>query len=236
MRTTTSSGRKQIVVQTSSHGADQVYLHLFARIAMWIRKWQRDQDQGVDSPVPTQVVSNEEFIPRPQNAGSRGSVEKLIGELAEEKSKKLGMNRREFHAHVHGAWPPRFAGEQHMIYGRATGKSTTSRNVGRRLRLREKFPKGEYFIRRCANALYRWGSRCGFRTSRVHEATWVSNLKDNPRGVWFRELSSKRCYFDSETSIGRDLRRARASEINKNARRQSPRRPRPFAGGFFPVG
>ena len=34
---------------------------------MWVPKWQRDLDKGVDSPVPTQVVSNEEFIPRPQN-------------------------------------------------------------------------------------------------------------------------------------------------------------------------
>ena len=33
---------------------------------MWVPKWQRDQDQGVDSPIPTQVVSNEEFVPRPQ--------------------------------------------------------------------------------------------------------------------------------------------------------------------------
>ena len=35
---------------------------------MWVPKWQRDRAKGVDSPVPTQVVSNEEFIPRPQNA------------------------------------------------------------------------------------------------------------------------------------------------------------------------
>ena len=35
---------------------------------MWIPKWERDMKKGVDSPIPTQVVSNEEFIPRPQNA------------------------------------------------------------------------------------------------------------------------------------------------------------------------
>src|SRR5215470_7337764 len=34
---------------------------------MWVPKWKRDQAKGVDSPVPTQEVSNEEFIPRPQN-------------------------------------------------------------------------------------------------------------------------------------------------------------------------
>ncbi len=33
---------------------------------MWIRKIERDLKKGVDSPLPTQVVSNEEFLPRPQ--------------------------------------------------------------------------------------------------------------------------------------------------------------------------
>ena len=62
---------------------------------MWIPKWQRDRNQGVDSPFPTQVVSNEEFIPRPQNHKQK-HVEHLIGEMAEEKSKRLGMDRRDF--------------------------------------------------------------------------------------------------------------------------------------------
>ena len=34
---------------------------------MWIRKSERDRKKGVDSPMPTQVLSNEEFIPRPQS-------------------------------------------------------------------------------------------------------------------------------------------------------------------------
>lgn len=34
---------------------------------MWIPKWLRDQKLGVDSPMPTQVVSNEELLPRPQS-------------------------------------------------------------------------------------------------------------------------------------------------------------------------
>ena len=46
---------------------------------MWIPKWQRDRQKGVDSPVPTQVVSNEEFIPRPQNAQQK-QVEYLIND------------------------------------------------------------------------------------------------------------------------------------------------------------
>src|SRR5687768_7663385 len=64
---------------------------------MWVPKWQRDRQKGVDSPVPTQVVSNEEFIPRPQN-DQQQQVEHLIGELGEAKAKKLGMDRRAFMA------------------------------------------------------------------------------------------------------------------------------------------
>ena len=33
---------------------------------MWIPKWLRDRKKGVDSPMPTQVVSTEEFIPAPK--------------------------------------------------------------------------------------------------------------------------------------------------------------------------
>ena len=46
---------------------------------MWIRKAERDARKGVDSPMPTQVVSNEEFIPRRQNERQK-QVEHLIGE------------------------------------------------------------------------------------------------------------------------------------------------------------
>ena len=62
---------------------------------MWIHKWERDQRKGVDSPIPTQVVSNEEFIPRPQTDQQR-QWESLIGELAAEKSRQLGMSRRDY--------------------------------------------------------------------------------------------------------------------------------------------
>ena len=44
---------------------------------MWIRKHERDRRKGVDSPMPTQVVSTEEFIPRPQSEQQK-KVERLI--------------------------------------------------------------------------------------------------------------------------------------------------------------
>src|SRR5205809_3400432 len=68
---------------------------------MWIRKFQRDRKKGVDSPMPMQVLSNEEFIPRPQSKKQK-EVEYLIGQMAEEKSRKLGMDRRTFMASAMG--------------------------------------------------------------------------------------------------------------------------------------
>jgi hypothetical protein len=42
--------------------------------------------------MPTQVASDEEFIPRPQNDDQK-KVERLIGEMPGENSKRLGMDR-----------------------------------------------------------------------------------------------------------------------------------------------
>src|SRR4051794_38600169 len=64
---------------------------------MWIRKFQRDLNKGVDSPVPTQLVSNEELIPRRQTPEQK-KLEHLIGELSETRAKKIGMDRRKFMA------------------------------------------------------------------------------------------------------------------------------------------
>lgn len=39
---------------------------------MWIPEWQRDRLKDVKSPMPTQVVSNEELIPRPGSGNRKG--------------------------------------------------------------------------------------------------------------------------------------------------------------------
>jgi len=108
---------------------------------MWIPKWQRDREQGVDSPVPTQVVSNEEFVPRPQTEKQR-QVEHLIGELAEEKARKLGMDRREFMRTSMGMATAFLA--SNMVFGPnwdVDAAETLDAAAGA-----EKWPKGEYFI------------------------------------------------------------------------------------------
>src|SRR5262249_35582395 len=95
--------------------------------AMWIPKWRRDPAKGGESPPPppmvsqqkiipppTQVVSNEEFIPRPQNAAQQ-QVEHLIGVMAEENAKKLGIDRRTYLASSLGLAVAFLA--QNLVYG-----------------------------------------------------------------------------------------------------------------------
>lgn len=62
---------------------------------MWIRKSDKDRKTGRATPVPTQIVGNEEFDPMPQTADQR-RVEQRIFELADQYSRKLGMSRRAF--------------------------------------------------------------------------------------------------------------------------------------------
>jgi len=62
---------------------------------MWIRKNQKDQLSGINLPLPTQVVSNEEFEPMPQTMDQK-AVESLILEMADDYGRRLGLSRRAF--------------------------------------------------------------------------------------------------------------------------------------------
>jgi predicted TIM-barrel fold metal-dependent hydrolase len=160
---------------------------------MWIPKWQRDRDRGVDSPIPTQVVSNEEFIPRPQNAQQR-QVEALIGALAEEKARKLGMDRRRFLASSLGMATAFWASNQ--VYGRYwdVDEAETLDPAA----VAEKWPKDEYFIidvqTHFTNGL----------ALRFRDATFVRNmgfdLKNDPEAYSFPNFV-KELFFDSDTSM-----------------------------------
>src|SRR5579859_1058178 len=108
---------------------------------MWIPKWQRDRQKGVESPVPTQVVSNEEFIPRPQNEQQK-KVERLIGELADEKAKQLGMDRRAYLTSSMGMATAFLA--SNMVYGPYWEVSAAE--TLEPAATEEKWPKGEFFI------------------------------------------------------------------------------------------
>ena len=62
---------------------------------MWIRKSRKDRLIGRHTPIPTQIVSNEEFVPMPQTEDQR-RVENRINELADHYAQRLGMSRRAF--------------------------------------------------------------------------------------------------------------------------------------------
>jgi len=62
---------------------------------MWIKKTAKDAQTGDNSPIPTQIVSNEEFPPLPQTPDQK-KVEDRVKVLATRFADKLGMTRRDF--------------------------------------------------------------------------------------------------------------------------------------------
>ena len=61
----------------------------------YLRKHEVDEFLGRDLPIPTQVVSNEEYLPLPQTK-LQHNVERNILATAERNSKRLGVTRRDF--------------------------------------------------------------------------------------------------------------------------------------------
>ncbi len=61
----------------------------------WIRKCYLDDQSDMRSPIPTRIVSNEEFIPPAQSLKER-EVEHRLRDLADKNAKKLGLSRRRF--------------------------------------------------------------------------------------------------------------------------------------------
>ncbi|HKX83435.1 MAG TPA: hypothetical protein VJL58_04370, partial [Pyrinomonadaceae bacterium] len=64
----------------------------------WIQKCEVDDRMF---PVPTQIVSNEEFAP-PDQTEAQKRVEHRLAELADQSSNRLGISRREFLAGTGG--------------------------------------------------------------------------------------------------------------------------------------
>src|SRR5262245_13650342 len=108
---------------------------------MWIPKGVRDLKKGVDSPMPTQVVSNEEFIPRRQSAPQK-QVEYLIGEMGAERAKKLGLSRRAFMASSMGLATCFLASNK--VFGKTW--EVDEAETWEPAAYDEKWPKDEYFI------------------------------------------------------------------------------------------
>lgn len=61
----------------------------------WVRKWRLDAETDGLSPLPTQVVSNEEYIPLSQTREQK-RVAALLQETARTNARRLGVSRRDF--------------------------------------------------------------------------------------------------------------------------------------------
>src|SRR2546423_2130784 len=142
---------------------------------MWIRKAQRDMKKGVDSPMPTQVVSNEEFEPRPQTEKQK-QVEHLIGELSEVRAKKLGIERRDFMRTSMGLATCFLA--SNMAYGKNYWEVDEA-ETWEAAAIDEKWPKGEYFIID-VQAHFTNGLAIGFRGNEFMKNMGF-NVKDHAR-------------------------------------------------------
>ena len=160
---------------------------------MWIRKGKRDMLKGVDSPMPTQLVSNEEFIPRPQNRQQK-QVEQLIGQMADEKSKKLGMDRRAFMGSALGLATCFLA--QNKVYGKIWDVDEVESMEP--AAYNEKWPKNEYFIID-VQSHFTNGLALNFRTDPMIKGMGF-NLKNDKEAYSFNNFV-KEMYFDSETMM-----------------------------------
>src|SRR5262245_60861913 len=62
---------------------------------MWVRQCDLDAATESASPIPTQIASNEEFIPPPQLPEQK-AVEERLRDLSARNARALGMDRRQF--------------------------------------------------------------------------------------------------------------------------------------------
>jgi len=161
---------------------------------MWIRKALRDLRKGVDSPVPTQAVSNEEFIPRPQTEKQQ-QVEFLIGEMSELRARKLGMKRRDFMRTSMGMATCFLA--SNAAYGKNYW-DVDDAETWEAAAYDEKWPKGEYFIID-VQAHFTNGRALEFRTNEFMRNMGF-NLTNDSESYSFKTFV-KEMFFDSETSM-----------------------------------
>ena len=169
---------------------------------MWIPKYARDRKKGVCSPIPTQVVSNEEILPRPQNKKQK-RLEHLIGNWGQENAKRVGMERRDFMRTSMGFATALLA--SNTVFGNywevdpveAFEPAATA----------EKWPKGEYFIIDVQTHFTntydigqeRTGVGGGFRQYEFLKNMGV-NLKADAEAYSFHNFIQE-IFFDSETSV-----------------------------------
>ena len=161
---------------------------------MWIRKALRDMKKGVDSPMPTQAVSNEEFVPRPQSEPQK-QVEHLIGEMSETRAKKLGLQRRDFMRTSMGLATCFLASNQ--VFGKCWDVDEVE--TWEASPYEEKWPKDEYFIIDVQAHFTNGLPIAGFRTMEFVKNMGF-DLKNDADAYSFKNFV-KEMYFDSDTKM-----------------------------------
>jgi len=161
---------------------------------MWIPKWVRDRKKGVETAMPTQVVSNEEFIPRPQTTKQR-QIEDLVMRMSEEKSKKLGMQRRDFMSSSMGLATCFLA--SNMVWGKKAWAVEEAETMEPGA-YEDKYPKSKFFVFD-VQAHFTNGIPIGFRNQE-----FVKNMGfklDNSPASYSYPNFVKEMFFDSETAM-----------------------------------
>ena len=161
---------------------------------MWVPKWQRDRARGVDSPIPTQVVSNEEIWPRPQHR-LQAHWEHRIGELADVNARRVGMKRREFMRTSMGLATAFWASNE--VYGQRYW-DVDEEEMFEPVANEEKWPKGEFFIFD-VQAHFTNGYPMSFRASEFMTSMGF-DLSDDAESYSFNTFV-KEMYLDSETDM-----------------------------------
>lgn len=161
---------------------------------MWIPKWVRDRKKGVETAVPTQVVSNEEYIPRPQSKKQK-QIERMIVEMSEDRAKRLGIDRRGFMSSSMGIATCLMA--SNIVHGKkvfAVEEAETMEPGA----YEDKYPKGEYFVMD-VQSHFTNGLAIGFRNHQFVKNMGFK-LDQGPDAYAFPNFV-KEMFFDSETSM-----------------------------------
>ena len=188
---------------------------------MWIRKIERDLKKDVDSPLPTQAVSNEEFLPRPQTPRQK-QLEALIREMGATRARKLNMDRRAFMASSMGL-ATCFAASN-RVYGKVF--EVDDAETYELAAIDEKYPKGEFFVID-VQAHFTNGIALNFRNSETARNMGF-NLKDDVESYSFKNFV-KELFFDSETNMvvisgvpTREIQRTPDGKVAEGAQRNPP--------------
>ena len=211
------SANKRKAPTTGARADPRILPNFSGGSAMWIRKIERDLKKGVDSPLPTQVVSNEEFMPRPQTERQK---------QVEAPDRRDGRSARQEARHG----PPRLHGAPPWASPPASSPPTrsTARLLGRRRGRDLRAGRDRREVVRRANTSSSTCRRTSPTASRSTSATceFVKNmgfnLKNDAEAYSFKNFV-KEMFFDCETSMV-VISGVPGREIQRDGRRQSARR------------